>query len=221
MKFGLDLAFPPTAALAAEMSSLGYTFCICYIGGDGALAGDAWHIIDGQRYPVRDIAPSFPDGFMPTYVPGQDPFGYTGASGAGDGADANEQTGACGFNETSPIFLDIQFSIWTRNPAGVMAYIPEFVRVCNEVGHPVVVYGPTTLVDMLVPQVGIVVDGVWGADIILTGRNNAPASFWSWADPAEPPPWSFWQCGSGTIAGISVDYDTATDDARLAPYAGP
>jgi hypothetical protein len=221
MKFGLDMEMPPNKRQAAAMQALGYTFCICYIGGDGAAAGTNWHIIDGKRTPVGDIAPFFSDGFMPTYVPGQSAAGYNANSGAGDGADACVQTGACGFDSSSPMFLDIEYDMYAGNPSGVLAYIPEFVRVCNEAGHAVVVYGSTALVNFLVDNdwVGPVVDGVWGADPILGNRLNASASMWTLYDPTLPPPWMFWQCGNGSIAGVSVDYDTATDDCLLAKYA--
>lgn len=221
MLFGLDMAFPPTKKQAAAMGRLGYTFCIAYIGGDGALAGDSWHIIDGQRYPVGDIAASFSHGFMPTYVPGQDPTGYNATSGAGDGADACTKTGACGFDSGSPLFLDIEYGMYANNPTGVLDYIPAFVGVANAAGHPVVVYGSTSLVNYLVDQgwVGPIVDGVWGADPVGFNKTNAPAATWTPYDPASPPPWMFWQCGNGTIAGVSVDYNTAIDGALLARYA--
>lgn len=221
MKTGLDMAFPPTKKQAQFMGGLGYTFCIAYIGGDGALAKDTWHIIDGKRYPVGNIAPFFPDGFMPTYVPGQDPSGYNANSGAGDGADACVQTGACGFDSGSPLYLDIEYSMYATNPNGVLQYIPAFVSVANDTGHPVVVYGSQALVNFLVDTgwVGPVVDGVWGADPILTNRVNVSPSTWAPYDPNLPPPWMMWQCGNGTVAGVAVDYDTAQDDALLAKYA--
>lgn len=221
MKFGLDMAYPPTKKQAAAMQNLGYTFCIAYIGGDGALAKDRWHIVDGSRYPVGNIAPYFTDGFMPTYVPGQDPTGYNADTGFADGLDANTQTGACGFDGSSPLFLDIEYSMYANNPSGVLSYIPAFVSAVNDAGHACVVYGSTSLVNYMTDNgwVGPTVDGVWGADQILTNRANAGSSLWTPYDPSQPPPWMFWQCGNGSIAGVSVDYDTAVDGALLAKYA--
>lgn len=220
-KMGVDLAFPPTKKQAAAISALGYTFCICYIGGDGASAGKSWQIVDGQKTPVGNLVSYFSDGWMPTYVPGQDPTGYNANSGYGDGTDACAATGACGFDGTSPLFLDIEYDMYAKNPSGVLQYIPAFVEIANSAGHAVVVYGSTALVNFLVSEswVGPVVDGVWGADQVLVNRNNAIAGTWAPYDPASPPPWMFWQCGNGNIAGISVDYDTAVDNALLAKYA--
>lgn len=217
-KFGLDMELPPTKKQAAAMQNLGYTFCICYIGGDGAAAGSHWR--DGV--PVGNLAPYFPDGWMPTYVPGQDPTGYNATSGAGDATQALQFTAACGFDQTSPLYVDIEYGMYANNPAGVRLYIPAFVQVANDAGHAVVVYGSTALVNFMVDEgwVGPIVDGVWGADPILGNRINAPSATWAAYDPNQPPPWMAWQCGNGAIAGVSVDYDTMLDNGLLAKFAG-
>lgn len=223
-KVGIDLAYPPSLYVAGQASQLGYTFCICYTGGVGALAKETWHIVDGKRYPVGKLVKAgyFPDGWMPTYVPSQAPSHYNAETGLSDADDANVQQGACGFDSTSPIFLDIEYSMYANNPSGVLNYIPTFVENCNAAGHPVEVYGSQALVNYLVDHgwIGPVVDGVWGADPVLTNRVNPQSSMWLPYDPSLPPPWNYWQCGNGTIAGTSVDFDTALDTATFATYAG-
>lgn len=202
------------------MQALGYTWLNVYIGGPRALAHTAWHQQDGVSYPVRDLAPYFSDGFLPTYVGRNVPWdqgsAFTAKQGIADANDACSQTGACGFGPTTPICLDVEYGTYEKYPAATLRYIAGFVSVCNSVGHPVVVYGDQALMNAL--RIGLDVDGKWGADQLLLGQHDAPADVWGQFDPASPPPWSHWQCGSGTVAGVSVDYDTATDDALLAQY---
>ena len=222
MKFGLDMTYPPTVDQATHMQSLGYTFCIAYVGGPRASADNAWHQIDGERYPVRDLSPFFRDGFLPCYVGRNVPYDqgwqFTAEQGITDGHEANTYTGACGFDSDSVVVLDVQYGTYERYPLATLRYIAGFVSRCNAAGHPVGVYGDIALMNAL--RQGLDVDGKWGADQLLTNRTDEPSETWSRFDPASPPPWMYWQCGNGTVAGVSVDYNTATDDALFAKYAG-
>ena len=220
MLYGLDLTYPPTTDQAARMQQLGYSWLLVYIGGPRAAAHTAWHQIDGASYPVRDLAPYFSAGFLPCYVGRNVPWdagsSFTARQGIADGNDANIQTGACGFGPTSPICLDVEYGTYEKYPSATLRYIAGFTSVCNAIGHPVIVYGDQALMNAV--RQGLDVDGKFGADQLLVRQTDAPADTWANFDPGSPPPWMMWQCGNGTVAGVSVDYDTATDDALLAQY---
>ena len=203
------------------MQSLGYTWLLIYVGGPRAAAHTAWHQIDGVSYPVRDLAPYFPDGFLPCCVGRNVPWDqgsrFTARQGIADATQACSDTGACGFDSTSPLCLDVEWGTYETYPTAVLRYIAGFVSVANAAGHPVIVYGDQTLMNAL--REGLDVDGKYGADQLLVNRTDAPADTWANFDPNSPPPWTHWQCGNGTVAGVSVDYNTAVDDAVFAQYA--
>lgn len=221
-KFGLDMAYPPTVAQAQQMQALGYTWCLVYINGPRTMAHTAWQQVDGVSYPVRDLVPYFPDGFLPITVGRNVPWdkgpSFTANQGMIDANTANVSTGACGFDSSSPLGLDIEYGTYEKYPAAVMRYLAGFVSVANAAGHPVPVYGDQALMNALEGRSDLV-DGLYGADQLLVGRVDASADTWANFDPALPPPWMYWQCGNGTVAGVSVDYDTAIDDALFAKYA--
>lgn len=221
-KMGLDMTYPPTIEQAAYMNGLGYTWCLVYIDGPRTAAHTAWQQVDGVSYPVRDLAPYFPDGFLPVTVGRNVPWdqggAFTAKQGMADADRANISTGACGFGPNSPLGLDIEYGTYEKYPQAVMKYLAGFVSVANAAGHPVPVYGDQTLMNALEGRSDLV-DGLYGADQLLVNRTDEPATTWSNFDPALPPPWMYWQCGNGTVGGVSVDYNTAIDAALFAKYA--
>jgi len=222
-KLGLDMAYPPTIPQAQQMSTLGYTACGVYTGGPRAMAHNAWHQIDGDRYPVRDLVPYFTDGFVPICVGRNTPWDsgamFTFRQGVADGNQANSDTGACGFDSDSLLVLDVEYGTYETYGLRVVTYITGFVSVANAVGHKVYVYGDEVLCNYLYPHRQFV-DGVWGADQNWFPGADASAPVGRF-DPLLPPPWDAWQFGNGIVAGVSCDFDSYVDDFPFAKYALP
>ncbi len=212
MIYGLDMLYAPTPAAAATMWHNGWRWLCCYIGGPRAAAGHhgwsngAVHILANQGFV-----------FLPTYVGRTWPydpaeaFSYT--QGLLDADDANVLTGACGFNETTPLCLDAEYGDF-QNAPGFSEYVRGFAERVNAAGHQLCLYSD---VETLNAFDSSTVDLKWGA--AWTGRNLTSKPPFGRFDPATPPPWDAWQFGGTTIAGVSVDQNSARDDFPFAQYS--
>jgi hypothetical protein len=220
MKYMVDMVSPPTPAQADRMVSLGWDYCIAYIGGPRAAARNQWHIIDGQRYPIGDIAETF-SGFLPTFngltMPWDEPSSLTYQKGLEHGDMANDYTGACGFDSRTPLCLDLEYGTVQANPNGAREYVRGWVEKVNGAGHKAGLYSDLESLSRFQP--GVEVDFKWGAAWVrgaLQKRDwQAPEGEF---DPSSPPPWDVWQFGGGWIAGVSVDYNSASDQFQFATY---
>src|SRR5438105_3699805 len=126
MQYGLDVLNPPTREWSFMATELGWKWLNVYVGGPRASARTSWHQIDGVRHPVRDIAAVW-RGFLPTYVGRNFPWdsadAFTYEQGLIDGDDANENTGACGFDSWTPLCLDIEYGTWQNYGDAVTQYV--------------------------------------------------------------------------------------------------
>lgn len=208
MKYGLDCLAPPTNAQASLMRQLGWQWLNVYTGGPYLTGHTPW--------PNARVAALAALGFqfLPLYVGQQSTSGMHGTltydQGIADGTEATVLTGACGFNETTILGLDLEGG----NPiAQAREYVRGWVEVVNGAGHPAVLYcDPTTAHYLGTPDL---VDFVWVADWVVHNLRRAPVGRF---DPGTDPPWDAWQFGGGIVAGVPVDYDSATDDFPLADY---
>lgn len=214
MIYGLDMTSPPTPAAAATMWHNGWRWLCCYIGGPRAAAGHhGW-----SNGAVRTLAgQGFV--FLPTYVGRTWPYdqaaAFTYAQGLLDGDDANVLTGACGFDETTPLCLDAEAGDF-QNAPGFGEYVRGFAERVNAAGHKLCLYSDTETLNAFDSSI---VDLKWGAAWSTRVLGTKPPL--GRYNPATPPPWTYWQFGGGMIAGMSVDMDSATDDAPFARYTPP
>lgn len=219
MRYGLDMLYPPSRTAAEIMQARGWQWLNVYIGGPRATARNSWQIREGVSYPVADVAPYF-EGFLPLYVgrnaPWDRPGDFNYQQGIEDGDEANELTGACGFDSNTVLGLDLEYGTWQAAPHGAEEYVRGWVERVNAAGHPGVLYSDIeTLNHLDKPEL---IDFVWGAAWIGgTNFENAPLGQF---DPSWPPPWDVWQFGSGRIGGIQCDCNSSTDAFPLAAY-GP
>jgi hypothetical protein len=229
-KFGIDCVSPPTAFQARRIATAGYTFCIVYVGGPYATPGNknGW-----PNASVGAIAPHFTDGFIPIYVGQQNVPNnpnlaggiMTYEQGKADGLQADAMTGACGFDSTTPLGLDLEAGNLQADPAGVRAYVSGWVESVNAAGHPAGLYGDIyTIAHLGTPDL---IDWTfpaswhWTVPSWLAAFPN-PQLGANAADPAQPPPSTLWQFASGgQIAGVDVDLDSVTDTFDLAKYTPP
>ena len=228
-RFGIDCTEPPSAFQASRLAKAGYTFCCVYVGGPFASAGrHGW-----PNAAVAAIAPFFTDGFVPLYVgqqhipgvPRQDTGIMTYEQGKKDGLEADDLTGACGFDATTPLGLDLEAGNYPANPNGVREYVAGWVESVNGAGHPAGLYTDTsTIAHLGSPDL---IDWTFGAAWHYTvtqflAKYPDPQSAAAAVDPASPPPWTMWQFASGgTLAGVDVDLDSAVDSFVMARYTAP
>jgi Domain of unknown function (DUF1906) len=217
MQYGLDMLTPPTPQQAQAMRQLGWSWCAVYVGGPRAAAHSAWQEQNG-RFPVKDIAGAF-GGFLPIYVGKNAPWdvaeSFSYDAGLADGDEANGLTGACGFNSTTPLCLDVEYGTWQANPTGVEDYIRGWVERVNGAGHRAGLYSDIETLNHYVHRPDLM-DFLWGAAWVRGSFNAAPTGGFDPQSP--PPPWDAWQFGSSTIAGISVDCNSLVDGFALAAY---
>ncbi len=219
MKYGLDVLNPPLRAWSINVRDLGWSWLNVYVGGPRCAALDRWRQQDGIRYPVRELADVF-DGFLPTYVgrnyPWDGPETFTYDQGRFDGDDANDCTGACGFDRPTPLCLDLEYGCWQNYGEAVVEYVRGWVQSVNEAGHKAGAYSDIDTLNQL--PIGELVDFKWGAAWIRNSfTNRAPTGRF---DPTFPPPWDAWQYGGGILLGASVDCNSMVDTFELARY-GP
>jgi hypothetical protein len=209
MQYFLDCLNPPTDAQASLIYRLGWHGFNVYVGGPYLSGHTPW---SNSRVAAL-AAHGFQ--FLPLYVGQQSTAGMQGTltydQGKIDGAEATVLTGACGFNETTILGLDLEGG----NPIdAAREYVRGWVEVVNGAGHPAVLYCDATTAHYLgTPDL---IDYVWVADWVVHNLRRAPVGRF---DPATDPPWSVWQFGGGTVAGVAVDYNSATDDFPLADYS--
>jgi Domain of unknown function (DUF1906) len=216
MLYGLDLVNPPSQAQAITMWELGWRFFGCYVGGPRAAAGH-------QGWPNSSVARLAELGFsfIPIYVGRNQPWdtswAFTFQQGVVDGDDANVLTGACGFDESTPLCLDLEYGSYQNEPASAREYVRGWVQQVNAAGHKACLYSDIeTLSHLGTPDL---VDLLWGAAWVKGAFATRPPS--GQFDPSTPPPWSVWQFAGGTIAGVSVDTNSAVDDFPFATYRPP
>lgn len=217
MKYGVDCLYPPSIVQAESLLRGEWSWLAVYVGGPRAAAHNAWHQVDGLRYPVRDLAGYF-EGFLPVYVgrnaPWDSPRAFNFDQGVADGDDANVNTGACGFDSGTPLALDLEYGSFQANPVGTHEYVRGWVQQVNGAGHPAGVYSDLDTLNHM--QLGELVDFKWGAAWIRNAfTGHAPKGRF---DPMTPPPWQVWQFATGTVGGLSVDANSMTDDFKLASY---
>lgn len=202
-----------------NVRDLGWTWLNVYVGGPRAASGRRWRQRDGVSYPVGDIADIF-DGFLPTYVgrnypwDGPDAFSYD--QGLLDGEDANECTGACGFDRPTPLTLDLEYGCWQHYGHRVVDYVQGWIERVNQAGHPGGVYSDIDTLNHL--PIGELVDYKWGAAWVRGAFTNSPRA--GTFNPQSPPPWDAWQYGGGMLLDVSADCNSMTDNFQLARY-GP
>lgn len=217
MKYFLDMVEPPTVDQARAMVVNGWTGCAVYVGGPRAAAHDHWHQVDGVRAPVGDLAGIF-DFFVPVWVGANQPWdvesAFSFANGVADGEKADQDTGACGFGPTTPLGLDVEYGTFQAHPDATLQYILGWVSSVNAAGHPAGVYSDLETLSHLEP--GLQVDWKWGAAWVR-GFRGAGAPIGGF-DPSSPPPWDLWQFASTSIAGVSVDCNSAADSFVGATY---
>lgn len=217
MKYGLDVLYPPTREWSIVAKSNGWSWLNVYIGGPRASARHSWHESPNTDGPVAKIADIW-DGFLPTYVGRNYPWDgaadFSYEQGLIDGDDANESTGACGFDSWTPLCLDLEYGAWQNYGEDILPYITGWVERVNAAGHPAGVYSDIDTLNQL--PLGLLVDFKWGAAWVRNSFTvDAPAGRF---DPASPPPWDAWQYGGGTLNGVSVDCNSMRDDFKLATY---
>lgn len=217
MNYFVDMVNPPTVQQAQNMRAGGWSGCAVYVGGPRAAARGSWRQLDGERYPVRDLVDVF-DFFVPLWVgrnvPWDLPAAFTTEMGVEDGAQADSDTGACGFASWTPLGLDVEYGTWQAHPEETRAYILGWVTAVNAAGHPAGVYADIETLNGL--QLGIEVDWKWGAAWVRGySSHSAPVGEFN---PADPPPWDMWQFGQATIAGVDVDCNSALESFAGAKY---
>jgi hypothetical protein len=219
MKYGIDCVYPPNRQQAQSMINYGWSWIGVYIGGPRAASDNSWQEDEGSdKFPVRRLADVF-DGFLPIYVgrnqPWDDQRVFTRQQGISDGDQANILMGACGFNESQPCCLDVEYGTYQAHPADTKEYILGWVQRLNEAGHPAGLYSDMETLNNL--EEGLEVDFKWGAAWVRGSFGlYAPTGRF---DPQQPPPWDVWQFASGgAIGGVNVDLNSMTDDFVLANY---
>lgn len=219
MHYGVDLTYPPSPQWAQQVAALGWDWLAVYVGGPRATARDSWQQRDGQRYPVAVINPHI-SRFLPIYVGRQFPWDGPGAfgpqSGRLDGEDANKLTGACGFDSTTPLCLDLEYGNYQRYGDRVIEYVQGWVERVNAAGHPAWLYSDIETLSKI--QLGTMIDAKWGAAWVRGAATSTPPA--GQFDPAQPPPWQAWQYANGQLVGVNVDFDSITDEhfEKLATY---
>jgi Domain of unknown function (DUF1906) len=218
LKYGVDLLNPPTFQQAQAIRQFGWSWCAVYVGGPRAAAHHIWqeNAIDGY-HPVKALASIF-DGFLPIYVganqPWDPPQSFTYGAGLSDGDDANACTGACGFDSDTPLCLDVEYGTWQANPSGVEDYIRGWVERVNAAGHRAGLYADIETLNQYVNRPDLI-DFLWGAAWVRGNFSRAPVGSF---DPQSPPPWDAWQWGGGSLANLSVDFNSMIDSFELARY---
>lgn len=217
MRYFVDMLHPPTRAQARAIRDLGWAGCAVYTGGPRAAARHTWQQVDGQRYPVRELADIF-DFFVPIWVGRNAPWdaaaSFSWGHGVEDGQTADADTGACGFGPTSPLGLDVEYGTYQAHPVETLQYILGWVSAVNSAGHPAGVYSDIQTLNAL--EAGLQVDWKWGAAWVPSyASSSAPVGEFN---PAEPPPWDAWQFGGVTIDGVTVDCNSASDTFAGASY---
>ncbi len=195
MLYGLDCLAPPSDSQARTMLRYGWSFLNVYVGGPYLSGHTPW--------PNNRVASLATIGFrfLPLYVGQQRTAGMSGdlsfEQGVADGTEATILTGACGFNETTILGLDLEAGNYESDPAGTTAYLEGWVSIVNGAGHPAVLYcDPLTAAALGSPTL---VDFTWVSDPIVPGANyrKAPQGLF---DPSTPPAWSAWQFAFGATA---------------------
>lgn len=211
MIYGLDAAYPPSAVAAKTMFGYGWRFFGGYIGGPRAT--HAWTHGDFERLASVGFS------FIPIYVgrtaPYDGPGEFTHNQGVADGTEATILTGACGFNESTILCLDAEYGDWQNEPAAFDEYLKAFVAVVNGAGHQVMLYSD---METLAQFDSSIVDFKWGSAWQRNAFSTRPPI--GRYDPKSPPPWDVWQYygGNGSIAGNSVDLNSARDDFPFARF---
>jgi Domain of unknown function (DUF1906) len=211
--YGLDMVSAPTEAQAATMFELGWRFLGCYVGGPRAAAGH-----HGWPNAAVGVLANVGFSFLPIYVgrnhPWDDFSAFTFQQGVLDGDEANSLTGACGFDSDTPLCLDLEYGTYQSDPQGARQYLRGWVQQVNAAGHKACLYSDLeTLGRLGTPDL---VDLLWGAAWVREAFTLQPPL--GRFDPTTPPPWNAWQYAGGTIAGVSVDCNSATDDFPFAQY---
>jgi hypothetical protein len=207
MMYGLDMLNAPSEMGARLMHRLGWTWLNVYVGGPYLSGHTPWTA--RQLAVLADVGFQF----LPLYVGQQATNGMTGdlsyGQGVVDGTDATAATALCGFGQSTILGLDLE----AGNPIDdAREYIRGWVEVVNAAGHPAVLYcDPRTAHDLASPDL---IDFVWVADWVVRDLRRAPIGRY---DPSSDPPWDVWQFGGGSVAGVQVDYNSATDTFPLAP----
>lgn len=215
MIYGIDSAYAPTRYQAGRIFSLGWRWSICYVGGPRAT--NKWTNAQTGTLATAGFT------FVPTYVgrnaPWDGPEAFTFDQGAADGVEADVQTGACGFDGTTILALDLEYGSYQAHPAATLQYVLGWVSQVNAAGHPAVLYSdPHTIAYIGTPDI---VDFTWGASYVANGRSYLRPPVGSF-DPSSPPAWSAWQwADNGLIAGAGVDLNSAVDDFPFASYTPP
>ncbi len=215
MNYFVDAATPPTPYQARRIKALGWTAFNVYVGGPRAV----------RRWTNTETAVVGAAGLLclPTYVgrnaPWDDPTAFTFDQGAIDGAEADVQTGACGFDGTTILCLDLEYGTWQAHPDATLQYVLGWVSQVNGAGHPAVLYSDShTLAYLGTPDI---VDYTWGASYVANGGSFLRPPVGQF-DPSEPPAWSCWQwADNASIAGASLDLNSAADDFPFAVYSPP
>lgn len=211
MLYGLDTAYAPTLSAAKTMYANGWRWFGGYIG--GPRASHAWTHADFARLASAGFV------FAPIYVgrtsPYDSPSAFNSVQGIKDAREATILTGACGFNESTPLVLDAEYGDWQNEPANFRDYLLGFASIVNGAGHQLVLYSDMETLNQFGPDV---VDFKWGAAYQRNAfSQKPPVGRW---DPTLPPPWDCWQFdgSGGTIAGVSVDLNSARDDFPFAHF---
>jgi hypothetical protein len=208
MKYGLDCLHPPTDAQARTMRGLGWEWLNVYVGGPYLSGHTPWprdRIAALARLDFR---------FLPLFVGQQRVAGMAGEltyeRGIVDGAEATAAAGIAGFQAGDILGLDLE----SGNPISeAREYVRGWVEVVNGEGHQACLYcDPSTAHYLGSPDL---VDYVWVADWVVFGLRAAPVGRFN---PADDPPWDAWQFGTGSIAGVPVDFDSATDGFPFAAH---
>lgn len=212
MKYGVDMTYPPTTDQAQQMAGLGWSVCFVYVGGPRAAAHGAWQ--NGACAPLAGIF----EGFVPCYVGRNVPWDTAydfWRRGKNDADDADNLTGACGFGPLSPLVLDVEYGTWQKYPDPVRAYCRAFVFRVQSMNPNRMVYLYSDAVTC--QNLADVFSGAMMAWWVWTGQTDPQAPVGSF-DPSLPPPSAAWQFGGGSVAGVSVDFDSYADDFPLAEY---
>jgi len=218
MLYGLDCLAPPSDTAARLMLRYGWSWLNCYIGGPFLSGHTPW---PNER--VSALA-AIGFRFLPLYVgqqlvPGRPDLQGTMTydQGVADGTEATILTGACGFNESTILGLDLEAGSYEADNVDVREYVRGFVEVGNSAGHPVVLYSDALTAEHLATP--DLVDYKWVSDPIVAGRNyrKAPVGFF---DPTPAPRWDAWQFAfGGLIGGVTCDLNSADETFPLAEYS--
>lgn len=215
MIYGVDCAYPPSRAQGLAIWNNGWRFMGCYIGGPRATAGHhGW--ANASVHVLADIGFLFLPIYVGRTVPYDAPSAFNYQQGLTDGDDANVLTGACGFDGTTPLCLDAEYGDWQK-AAGFSEYLRGFGERVNGAGHKLCLYSDTETLNHFGSDL---IDLKWGAAYSSRAFTQTPPT--GRFDPASPPPWDCWQyASSGSIGGVSLDLNSATDDFPLAQYQPP